>query len=324
MNEKWTEIVVQTDISMSDRAEAALHMAAPLGLYIEDYSDMEDTVKRISGIDLIDDTLLSKDRRAVLLHAYFPPGSSPGECEAAVRARLDYAGAVYSVESSVEIAEEDWANNWKQYFKPLRVGKSILIRPEWIILDEQADAQLLAGVKAVVGIDPGMAFGTGGHASTRMCLELAERYFETLGAVALSQADVLDVGCGSGILSVASVLLGARSAYGVDTDEYAVKNARENAVNNKIARRAEFAKGDLLSGVKGRFRVIFANIVADAVIRLLPEARARLLLGGAIIASGIIDDREADVIGAISDNGYQIAGELRSEGWTAFLLKTAD
>ena len=351
----WTEIIIKTPTGVLERAEAALHMASPLGLYIEDYSDLESVVQTFSGIDLIDDELKNKDRGAALVHVYFQPGLNRAECVAVVREAMAHAGfiemppdrflpdgamisentansaalnsvssndvpsnnAAYTIVAAEGIAEEDWANNWKRYFKPLRVGKGLLIVPEWEAPVPRGDP-LLAGVKAIIAIDPGMAFGTGGHATTRLCLELIEKQMENVGRTLV---DVLDLGCGSGILSIAAVLLGARSALGVDIDAYAARNAAENAARNGVSNKARFISGNLFVGIDTRFDLIFANIVADVVISILRDAENHLRPGGTLILSGIIADREADVTAEAAARDFRVEETRREEGWTAFLMR---
>jgi len=371
MGEQWIEIIVTTPSGVVERAEAALHMATPLGLYIEDYSDLEQSVKTLIGADagpeLIDSSLMDKDRNSSLIHVYFQPGQSLAECAAIIRGCMARAGFaenekefikngsggfkndsslskrpqsckyIYTITAIKGVSEEDWANNWKQYFKPLRVGKGILIMPEWE--DEgRVEPGAMVGVNAIVRIDPGMAFGTGGHASTRLCLELAERYINKIvasegkdGGAQDKRLSVLDLGCGSGILSIAAIKLGAHLATGVDIDAYAVRNAKENAVRNGVEGNAGFHCGDLLNGIKGQYNIIFANIIADVIIRLLNAGGGTdtgsgmdiggcLLPGGVFIVSGIISEREADVMHAAAKAGYRAADTLRGEGWVAIAL----
>ena len=326
----WPEIVITAPAGALERAEAALHMSGSLGLYIEDYSDIEDALKPFNDMGLVDEALIAKERSLVVLHAYFPPGDNPAERVADIRDRLLTAGLAegfpdtaspddgagcpaprFSITDGV-VAEEDWAENWKKYYKPIRVGERILIMPDWEVL-EQHDEALLDGVKAVVRIDPGMAFGTGSHATTRLCLTLVEKY--------TSGGDMLDLGCGSGILAITAALLGARSALGVDSDAYAVRNARENAKRNAVTDITRFVGGDLIEGLAGQYALIAANIVADALIRLLDAPVKKLLSpGGVIVLSGIIAERESDVAYAAAGNGFRIADTLREEGWTAFAL----
>ncbi len=210
--------------------------------------------------------------------------------------------------------EEDWANNWKLYFKPMPVGERLLIRPSW----EETNAD----DRIVLSIDPGMAFGTGSHHTTRMCLE----YLETL---VTPNDKLLDLGCGSGILSIAAILLGAKEAIGVDIDPVAEKIARENAVlNGLFADRYKVFAGDVLTDAElqaklgeNKYELITANIVADVIIALCPLMKKLLKADGTLIVSGIIEDRFEDVCAALSKNELEIVSTKASEDWRAIEAK---
>lgn len=209
--------------------------------------------------------------------------------------------------------EEDWQSAWKQYYKPLSVGRRLLIVPEW----EQSDNP---EGRVVFRSNPGMAFGTGTHASTRLCLELMEK--------SLSGGDqMLDLGCGSGILSIAGLLLGAGSALGVDIDQNAASVALENARLNHVEDRYETLWGDILGDealqgrlVGARWDLITANIVADVIIALAPLALRLLRPGGVFIVSGVIDTREQEVAEVLKKNGFTLRETRREKGWCAMLL----
>ncbi len=211
--------------------------------------------------------------------------------------------------------EEDWANNWKIYYKPLKIGERLLVRPSWESLSD-------AEGRTVLSLDPGMAFGTGSHHTTRMCLQYLEK--------TVKEGDMLlDLGCGSGILSIAGVLLGAKSALAVDIDPIAEKIAYENAEINGVLRdRYEVRIGDVLTDdalraglAAQQYEVITANIVASVIIALLPIVPPLLKEGGAFITSGIIRDRLNEVKEAILANGLTIESEDISEEWCAILAR---
>ena len=208
----------------------------------------------------------------------------------------------FSVETD-KVDEEDWATAWKKYYFPTRVGERLVVCPSW---EDYAPAP----GEVVLTMDPGMAFGTGTHDTTRLCMQLLEKY-------AAPGVKLLDVGTGSGILAVAALLLGADSAVGVDIDEVAVRVAKENAAANGVGDRAAFLAGDLADRVDGRFAVVTANIVADVILRLIPDLGRFLEPGGVFIASGIIDTREADVVSALEGAGYRLADRRESGGWVA-------
>ncbi|MDO4568128.1 MAG: 50S ribosomal protein L11 methyltransferase [Clostridia bacterium] len=207
------------------------------------------------------------------------------------------------------VAEEDWANNWKTYYKPMDIGARLTICPSW----EECDA----GSRTVLKLDPGMAFGTGSHQTTQLCLELIDEHVA-------EGAEVLDLGCGSGILSIAALLLGAKSALAVDIDPIVSGIARENALMNGIGDEYEIVIGNVLDDAalqariaRRRYDVITANIVASVIIPLSPIASMWLKPEGVFIASGIILDRLEEVRAAIRQAGLAIMSERVSGEWAA-------
>ncbi len=303
----WTEVCIRVATAHTDEAAAIANMAVPYGIYIEDYSDLEQGAREIARIDLIDEELLAKERTHSLIHLYVSPEDNPAEAVSFLRERLTACGIPHEVVAST-VNEEDWANNWKKYFKPLPVGKKLLICPSWETADNPE-------ARAVLSIDPGMAFGTGGHDTTRLVLETLEQYI-TPGC------DFLDVGCGSGILSIAACLLGAGSALGIDIDALAVKTAVENGeLNGLTPPRYDIRLGDLARDVTGTYPMIAANIVADAIIALSPAIPALLAEGGVYIVSGIIDTREQDVLTALDACGFAVVERREHGGWLCMVCK---
>lgn len=305
MNESWTEIRVEVPVEFVDRAGSIAHMTVPYGIYIEDYSDLEAGAREIAHIDLIDEALLQKDRSKAIVHIYIEAGENPMEAVAFLTQRYQAEGIPFSIATEA-CREEDWINNWKRYFKPIPVGEKLLIRPLW------EDAPDACG-RTVLHLEPGLAFGTGSHETTRLCLDLLEKYIRPGGAF-------LDVGCGSGILSVAALLLGAQSAVGVDIDPLAVKTARENAAQNGVADRFTGICGNLADAVTGTYPVVAANIVADAIIALSKDARRFLTADSVYIVSGIIDAREPDVQAALAGD-FEILERREDRGWVAMALR---
>ena len=305
----WTEVCIRIPSLHVDEAAAIANMVVPYGIYIEDYSDLEQGAREIARIDLIDEDLLAKERDTALIHLYISPEENPAEAIAFLQERYTAVGIDHAVDSN-NVSEEDWANNWKKYFKPLPVGEKILICPSWETA-ENPDG------RAILSIDPGMAFGTGGHDTTRLVLETLEKYV-TEGV------DFLDVGCGSGILSIAACLLGAGRALGIDIDALAVKTAIENGeLNGLTAPKYEIRLGDLAKDVSGKFPVIAANIVADAIIMLSPAIPALLAEDGVYIVSGIIDTREQDVLAALDKCGFAVVERHEHGGWLCMVCKKA-
>ncbi len=190
------------------------------------------------------------------------------------------------------VSEQDWANEWKQYFHVTHVGETLVIKPSWEAYEAKEGEH-------VIEIDPGMAFGTGTHHTTNMCMALLEK-------VLPANATVFDVGTGSGILAIAAALLGAQDVKAVDIDAVAVRIAQENIAANHLSEKIDVKEGDLLHGTEGKADVIIANIIADIIIMLLKDIPVKLEDNGIFLASGIIKEREADVVAAAHANGMQI------------------
>lgn len=303
---EWTEIKVTVPQENTDTAAAIANMTVPYGIYIEDYSDLEQEAEKIAHINLIDEELIAKDRTVSVIHIYISECDNAAEALEFLKERLTAAGIEYKAGSD-GVNDSDWNENWKKYFHATEIGKRLTIVPSWEEYDNRENRVLLH-------IDPGAAFGTGTHATTSLCLELLQDYIKDGSAM-------LDIGCGSGILAIASVLLGADSAVGVDIDAQSVKTARENAAINGVSDRTEFIVGDLAEKVSGRFPVVCANIVADVVIRLLDGAEKYISDGGVLIVSGIIDIRENDVLEAAEKHGYEISQKRYRDNWCAFALR---
>ena len=303
---EWTEIKVTVPQENTDTAAAIANMTVPYGIYIEDYSDLEQEAEEIAHINLIDEELIAKDRTVSVIHIYISECDNAAEALEFLKERLTAAGIEYKAGSD-GVNDSDWNENWKKYFHATEIGKRLTIVPSWEEYDNRENRVLLH-------IDPGAAFGTGTHATTSLCLELLQDYIKDGSAM-------LDIGCGSGILAIASVLLGAEYAVGVDIDAQSVKTARENAAINGVSDMTEFIVGDLAEKVSGRFPVVCANIVADVVIRLLDGAEKYIADGGVLIVSGIIDIRENDVLEAAEKHGYEISQKRYRDNWCAFALR---
>ena len=304
--ETWNELTVKVKTEDTARASDVCTVIADMGIYVEDYSDLENVVWNIAHVDLIEQELLERDRTHSLIHVYIKQEKDALECVEFIKARLDAEGIEYET-SIVGVNEEDWANNWKQYYHTQRIGKRIVVTPSW-------EEYTPSGDDVQMRLDPGMAFGTGTHDTTRLCLELLEE-------VVTPETRILDVGTGSGILSVGGVLLGAPSALGVDIDPVAVKVANENAEINEVSDKTEFVCGDLTDKVHGKFEIVTANIVADVIIRLLSTVKNYLLKGGVLIISGIIDTRADEVENACHEAGFVTEKRLEHGGWVAIKLR---
>lgn len=303
--ELWTEIKISVSADDIDKASDIANVVVPYGIYIEDYRTLEEEVEEIAHIDLIDEDLLKKDRSRAFVHIYLEPDVQPSEAVAFLSERYNAEGIKHSIEL-LDCAEEDWRNNWKKYFNPIPVGEKLLIRPSW---RDDYDA----GERKVLSIDPGLAFGTGGHETTRLCLEMCEKY--------LKEGDsVLDVGCGSGILGIATLLLGAKNAVGVDIDATAVRTAKENAEINGVGDKFTAICGSFTEKVEGKYDIILANIVADAIMFLSEGVKDFMKDDAVYVMSGIIDTRADEVKQSVS-RYFDIIEEHLENGWVCFAAK---
>ena len=302
----WTEYRITVKTKDMQTAADIATMAAKQGIYVEDYSDLKKQAWDIAHIDLIDEELLEKDPNKAVIHVYVSPEDDDAEILAYISERLKISGIDFSIESSLS-KTEDWENNWKQYFHSTPVGDRILIHPVW-------ETEYDPDGRIVLDIEPGLAFGSGSHETTRLCLEALEKHITP-------ETAVLDIGCGSGILSVASLLLGAKEAVGVDIDALAVKTARENgAKNGFVSPRYTVIEGDLAEKVSGKYDVVVANIVADIIIKLCKSIKDYLKDNGIFIVSGIIDTREDDVLSAFRESGLSISKRHCDKGWICYEL----
>lgn len=303
----WTEVKISVPAQELDKAADIAQMVVPYGIYIEDYSDLENETWEIAHIDLIDEELLAKDRTVGIIHVYISPEESPEEALAFLKERYCSEKITFEI-NTASIRMEEWANNWKKYFKPLKTGEKLVICPTWETFDEPTQRKILR-------IDPGMAFGTGGHNTTRLCLETMEKYID-------NSSEILDIGCGSGILSIAALLLGAKRTVGVDIDALAVKTAKENGALNSFCEPAySILQGNLTEKVQGVFSVVVANIVADVIIKFCEDVGTFIDKDGVFITSGIIDTREEDVKQAFARFGFEIIERHEDGGWICFVCK---
>ena len=303
----WTEIKITVNADDVDKAGDIAHMVVPYGIYVEDYRALEQEAWEIARIDLIDEDLLAKDRTKGIVHIYISPEENPNEAVSFLSERFNAENIEFELDETL-CKNADWENNWKKYFKPMPVGNKLLIRPIW-------EDEYEAGDRAVIHLEPGLAFGSGTHDTTRLCLESIENYAE-------KGKTMLDIGCGSGILSVCGLLLGADSAVGVDIDALAVKTARENGKTNGFEEpQYKVLQGSLTDKVSGTFDIIAANIVADIIVILCADVKKYLNPDGIFITSGIIEPRENDVLEAFEKNGLEVIARHESGGWLCFETK---
>ena len=304
---QWTEVRININAKDVDKASDIATMVVPYGIYIEDYSNLEQEAWEIAHIDIIDEELLKKDRNKAIVHIYISPEENPAEAVAFLSERYTAEG----VENTIDLIacrNEDWENNWKQYFHAMPIGEKLLIQPLWEEMKEEKT------YRCVLKIEPGLAFGTGTHDTTRLCLQTLESYVG-------ENTSVLDIGCGSGILSIASLLFGAEKAVGVDIDALAVKTAVENGeINGFTEPKLRILQGDLCDKVTGKYDVVVANIVADVIIMFCENVGQFMKEDSVFITSGIIDTRENDVLAAFEKYGFKVKERRTSGGWVCFVV----
>lgn len=304
--QEWTEIQIEIPTMYTEQSSAIAQMAVPYGIYIEDYSDLVEEAPKIAHIDLIDEELLQKDRTQAIIHLYISPDSSPAEAVSFLRERMDAEKIPYTLRTE-GIKEEDWAFGWKKYYHPLRVGEHIVICPSW------ESCELSEG-DVMMRLDPGMAFGTGTHETTRLCLAMLEHYV-------FDGCKMLDIGCGSGVLSIGAALMGASQTVGVDIDATAVRVAQENAGMNHVTDKTNYLCGDLTEKVSGKYHIVCANIVADVILRLAPQVGDFMEDNGILLVSGIIDSCREEVAQALIEEGFQVIEDLEEKGWCAMAVR---
>lgn len=308
---KWTEVKVITSSEYEDIITDILYDAGANGLAIEDPDDILDLKKRESDWDFIDDSLIKLDRGKIVIKAYYPCSDDFDETLEIIRQRIEkspdnQSKKAYGKVKTKELEDTDYSENWKRYFKTFKIGENIVIKPTW----EDYQAQ---GEELIIEIDPGMAFGTGGHETTSMCITALEKY--------LSQGmEVYDIGCGSGILSIVSAKLGAKKVKAIDLDELSIKASRDNMILNQVEDIVTVEKGNLLDKLEGKADLVVANIVAEVIVEMVKDLDKYLKDGGIFITSGIIEEKIPMVEEILLDNNFRI---LEIEGLNDWSLIVA-
>ena len=299
---EWTDIKTTVPASYAETAQDIATGISGGGIYIEDYRDLEAQVAAIAHVDLIEQELLDKSRDEVTVHLYIAPEENFAEITELMQSRLQRAEVPYQM-ACEGVRQEDWESGWKAYYHAMDIGARLAVVPSWETYETD---------RAVITLDPGMAFGTGTHETTALCLE-------TLDGCIRGGERVLDVGTGSGILAIAALKLGAAKAEGIDIDPMCVRTAGENAARNGVEDAFTVLVGDLSDKASGVYDVICANIVANAIRGLAPSVPALLAEDGVFIASGIIDTRRDEVIGAVHAAGLAVREVKEKNGWVALV-----
>lgn len=303
MAEIWTKLTARAKREDLDGVCAIMCMLDS-GLMIEDYSDV--TTDGMYGA-LIDESILNADKEHVEVSIFVSEDKSLPEYTAFLSERLNFSGIDAEIRFE-GVSEEDWAESWKKYYKPISLGK-ITIVPAW----EEYKAR---EGELILRMDPKMAFGTGTHETTRLVIELMQGIIKDTDRV-------LDMGCGSGILAICASKLGAKECAAYDLDPVAVKVAKEN-VEADGATNVTCGTSDLFDSVdlsKGKYDIILANIVADIILRMLPDMEKYLADDGKIILSGIIEPRGEEIYSALAENGYSVIDTKKENDWLAIIAE---
>lgn len=320
----WIELDIFTTTNGIEPITGNLLNLGINGFVIKDPGDFKEFLEnKDSNWDYIDDDLMGLSDCETTVTVYLPENSQGLDNLNSIKGILktlkdnDFEGSFGRLEYELKnVREEDWANNWKQYFKPLCIGDKILVKPSWESVEPNEK-------RTVLEIDPASSFGTGQHNTTQLCLELLEKYIKPGDSL-------LDLGCGSGILSIGAILLGAEKACAVDIDENSVKIAAENAKKNNIAKEKYTALcGNIISDIALReqigsgFDVVCANIVADVLVAMSPLFEDFLKDKGILVVSGIIDSRKDEVLNVIKERGFELLETSEKEDWSAAAFKKA-
>ena len=316
---EWLELKIDTSPSGLDAVTELLEQQGVTGVMIDDEADFKEFLEHNRQYwDYVDEALLQEKTGVSRVTFYLERNEAALDVIARVRmamsdlkkARPECGPLLLTIDN---VADADWENNWKKFYKPMEIGGRLLVVPQW------EEARDNGRVKLV--LNPGLTFGTGSHATTRLCLQALDKYIR-------GGEKILDLGCGSGILSIAALVLGAKDAFACDIDEKCVDVAYENAALNGVGRdRYTVRWGDVLTDKAlqaefgGGYDMVVANIVADVIMGLSDKVRPFLKEGGLFLCSGIIDDRAEEVFTKLRADGWTVIEQHDSEGWYSFLCR---
>jgi len=309
----WTEVTVKTTTEAVEAISNILLEERCGGVMIEDPKDFLFQKKNELDWDYVEEEVFNKSNQdGVLIKTYIPEERNVLELVETIKAKisllpsfgLDIGEGTVSLS---DVNESDWANEWKKYYKPTKIGEKIVVKPTWEDYDKQED-------DLIIELDPGMAFGTGTHETTSMCIRELEKYVD-------ESKRVFDIGCGSGILAIAAAKLGAKEVVAGDLDEVAVKVSKENCELNNVSDKVVVKHGSLFEVVEGKADVIVANIIADIIKILANDVSKFLSEDGVFISSGIIHAKIDEVVESLEKNGFEIVEIVKLGEWSAIVSK---
>lgn len=318
---KWTKVTIETTTQATDMLSYVLDEYGVEGIAVEDKIPLSEADKKAMFIDILPE--LPPDDGVAEISCYIDDKIDVKDLCKYIGEQLEEMSAYMPVGTGKisigETEDKDWINNWKEFFHPFRLEDNIVIQPTWTEIADAKEDDI------VIHIDPGTAFGTGSHETTKLCISNLKKYIQTDGST-----DVMDAGCGSGILSIIALKLGARKVYGIDIDELAVKASKENlALNDIPEEKYTIVQGNVIEDKEfaqsvasiGKYDIVVANILADVIIPLSAEIRPFMTEGGVFITSGIIDMKEQAVKDALLQNGFEIVDVTHMGEWVSIVAK---
>jgi len=308
---KWYEIIINTTEEASDAMSEMLTSIGAGGVAIEDPNDIRRELLKPGTLDYADQEFFDNLGEDVKIKAYFSDDKNLNELIALINEKINFIGNFLDTGKGYtgynEVDDEDWATSWKKYYKHVKIGEKIVIKPSWESFEASAQ-------DIVIELDPGMAFGTGTHETTMMCSQLLEKY--------LKKGDTaLDLGCGTGILAIIAHKLGAKDITAVDIDEVAVKVARENCKLNNVISGINIIKGVLKDVKPVKYDIVIANIIASVIVDISDLMPYYVSTEGYFLTSGIIKERKQDVLDAYTSKGFKVEEILEMGEWVAIAFK---
>lgn len=306
----WAEVQIKTTPKYEELISSILYDVGATGLAIEDPRDILELSQSPESWAFIDPDLINVESDDIVIKAYFSEAEDLDNIVQEIKYKIRNNPILKEAQPEVTVTmvdDEDFAQNWKKYYKPTKIGERIVIKPTWeAYTPEEGDI--------LVELDPGMAFGTGTHETTILCTEALERY--------VKQGDIVyDIGCGSGILSIVAAKLGAEKVVGVDLDEVCIKVSNENIIINQVEDIIEVKKGNLLDVVEGKANIIVSNIIAEIIVEMIKDLKLHLEDKGIFITSGIIEEKIPMVEKALLENGFKILETKQKNEWALILAK---
>lgn len=314
MSNNWVEIKIKTTTEAVEAITNILFENGAQGAMIEDPKDFLFQKAHEYDWDYVEEDVFNTDDENVYIKTYISEENDVVTFIESIKIRISElrnfgidigAGEIFTD----NVNEEDWANNWKKYYKPTKIGNSIVIKPEW---EEYSPSE----GDLVIHMDPGMAFGTGNHETTSMCIENLEKYVS-------EKSTVFDIGCGSGILGIVASKLGAKNVVGIDIDEMAVKVANENIQKNNVQDIMTAIAGNMTDKIEegAKADIVVANIIADIIMKMSEDVRKLLKDDGIFISSGIILAKVDEVLENLKDNGFEVVDVIKKGEWSCIVAK---